>query len=178
MIFRFDDVFFGANMKLHNQMADYLFHYFPSCEIIWACSPMASSSSINSQRIFPREWNALSDVCKFYQMDLMGHPVRRDGIVIASHGLIHADHRLLSKGAQELSILLSCSLLQAKIFVPPFNKWDMNTEYICDRNNIKLIKFEDGWRCMEYNSFSKDIKEWYLHAREWTMESFKEWFEK
>ena len=92
-----------------------------------------------------------------------------------SHGLIHVDHRLLSREAQEMSILTSCSLAKSKVFVPPFNKWNKDSEDICREHNIQLVKFEDGWLCMEYNDFNPDQELWYIHSREFTLDSFREW---
>lgn len=175
MIIRFDDICYGADMKLVNEMVDHLQKKIKEVKIIWACSPIVSSDSIHQQRVFPKEWNALSDYKIHYTLDLMGHPVTRKGIEIASHGLIHVDHRLLHRSAQELSILLSCSILDCKMFVPPFNKWNKDTEDICRENDIQLIKFEQGWKSMEYNNYDHKTKFWYLHAREWNMKTFKAW---
>jgi len=88
---------------------------------------------------------------------------------------VHVDHRLLKKEAQELSILVSCSLSKSKIFVPPFNKWNKDTDEICEEHGIELVKFEDGWLCMEYNNFDVNHDLWYVHSREFTVESFKKW---
>ena len=96
---------------------------------------------------------------------------------MASHGLIHVDHRLMTKEAQELSILTSASLVKANVFIPPFNKWNKDTESICDEHGIELIKFEDGWLCMEYNSYDDNHDKWYLHAREFSIEKFKKYFD-
>ena len=90
--------------------------------------------------------------------------------------MIHVDHRLLSRDAQEMSILISSSLVKSKIFIPPFNKWNKDTESICEENGIELVKFEDGWLCMEYNEYVEEQDKWYLHAREFMFENFKKWF--
>lgn len=180
MTFRFDDVCMWSDMQTHNQMADYLRKEFPECKIIWAYSPLVHSSQHRTGRVYPKRWNALSDYREFYKLDLSGFNilVRKD-IELASHGLVHCDHRLLSRGAQEMSILVSNSLIvYSKKFVPPFNKWNKDTEDICNENGIELIKFEDGWKSMEYNTWDAECNLWYLHAREWTMETFKSWFDK
>ena len=49
-------------------------------------------------------------------------------------------------------------------------------EEICKENGIELIKFEDGWKCMEYNSYNENQNLWYLHHREFSVDSFKNWF--
>lgn len=187
MIFRFDDVCVNSDMELHNQLTDYLFEKFPKCEIIWAVSPLVHSSEKETQRVFPKEWNALSAFQNHYFLDKMGIPAIHPKVRVATHGLCHVDHRLLSIEAQEMSIAISASLVGAKIFVPPFNKWNKDTEKAC--GYMKLIKYEHGWRSMEHNKYTSKQwrcgengksyldQQWYLHAREWTIESFKAWFE-
>lgn len=177
MIFRFDDVCINSSMELHNQMTDFLLKRFPQCEVIWAVSPITHSTMERFQRVFPKEWNALSDHRTHYLLDSMGLPEYRDDVSIATHGLVHVDHRLLSKETQELSIILSAELTGASIFVPPFNKWNKDTEAICSENNLILIKYEMGWKSMEYNIYDPSQEWWYLHAREWTIDSFIKWFE-
>ena len=36
------------------------------------------------------------------------------------------------------------------------------------------MKFEDGWLCMEYNTFDEDHGLWYLHSREFTIQTFNQ----
>lgn len=180
-IFRFDDVCVNADMKLINNMTDFLFERFPDCKILWGISPLVNDMSeelndISKQRIFPKIYNAFSDHRKFYNVDIAGLPKLHDRAIMASHGLVHVDHRLLDKSAQEMSILISSSLVNANVFIPPFNKWNKLTEEVCNENGIELIKFEDGWLCMEYNSYDDSHNKWYLHAREFTLENFKKWF--
>ncbi len=181
--FRFDDVCINADMNLVYEMTEYLKNRFSDCDVIWGISPLVHDMSNepiekNKQRIFPKILNAHSDYRVFYNVDKVGIPKLIDGILIASHGLIHVDHRLLSKEAQEMSILISTGLVNSKLFIPPFNKWNKDTETICLEHNINLIKFEDGWLCMEYNEYNDNHDKWYLHAREFTMDKFKKWFEK
>lgn len=182
-IFRFDDVCINADMQLVNDMTDFLFDRFPDCKVLWGVSPLVNDMSyeksyISKQRIFPKIFNAHSDYRKFYNVDLAGLPELHSRAVMASHGLIHVDHRLLDKSAQEMSILISASLVKAKVFIPPFNKWNKFTEEICNEHGIELIKFEDGWLCMEYNEYNDSQNLWYLHAREFDIETFKKWFDK
>lgn len=178
--FRFDDVCLNADMELINSMTDILFDKFSDCKIVWGISPIVHDMSseeceIARQRIFPKIFNAHSDHRIFYTPTKVGLPDFRDDVNMAGHGLIHVDHRLLTKEAQELSIVTSCSLAQSNIFIPPFNKWDKNTESICEEFEIELVKFEDGWLCMEYNDFNPEQELWYLHSREFTLEAFTEW---
>jgi hypothetical protein len=187
MIFRFDDVCINADMDLIHKMTDFIFNQFNDEDrhigVMWGISPLVhdmshETSVVNQQRIFPRIWNAHSDHRVFYTVSKAGIPECLDErVLLASHGLVHVDHRLLSKEAQEMSILVSSHLAgNAKYFIPPFNKWNTNTEAICDEHDIHLIKFEDGWKCMEYNTFDPKHGLWYLHAREFTYENFVKWF--
>lgn len=179
MTFRFDDVCINADMQLIQRMTDYLFNEFYHCEVIYGVSPlvhrMLTGDPVKDQRVFPEMLNALSDYRHFFRVDMAGVPEIDPRVTRAGHGLIHVDHRLLSKEAQELSIVTSCSLVNASTFIPPFNKWNADTESVCQKNAIDLIKFEDGWLSMEHNKFT-DGNLWYLHAREWTFEKFTTWF--
>lgn len=181
--FRFDDVCINSDMSLINNMTAFLLKEFPDCQVLWGISPLVhdmsgEESNITKQRVFPKIMNAYSDYRKFYNVDKAGLPGLNNKVKIASHGLIHVDHRLLPKDSQEMSILISTNLVKSKIFIPPFNKWNKHTEEICNEHEIELIKFEDGWLCMEYNSFNANNDKWYLHSREFTFEKFKNWFNK
>jgi hypothetical protein len=77
---------------------------------------MSGYDGLEQERVFPRILHVEADYRKFYEADRMGIRSvvqdRRDlQVLIASHGMIHVDHRLMSKRAQELSILTSCSIL-------------------------------------------------------------------
>ena len=172
-IFRFDDVCINADNKLISDMTDYLFELFPSCRVLHGVSPAVQDGC--GERVFHKILNAYSDYTVFYNVDRIGLPPKHPRAEWCSHGLIHVDHRLLDPSAQEMSILTSCSLTKSKTFIPPFNKWNVNTANICSKHGIELIKFEDGWLCMEYNKFNRSHKNWYLHAREFTLDRFKQW---
>lgn len=180
-VFRFDDVCINADMALINRMTDFLYDNFHDCKVIYGISPlvhmMVSGDMVYNQRVFPEIFNALSDYKNFYKVELAGIPTIDTRVTRAGHGLIHVDHRLLTKEVQELSIIASCSLVMAKIFIPPFNKWNSDTEQICQENEIELVKFESGWLSMEHNSYQQWHPYWYLHAREWTFEKFTAWFQ-
>lgn len=181
-VFRFDDVCINADLKLIQRMTDFLYEKFPICKVIYGVSPlvhrMNTGDYVKDQRIFPEILNAMSDYRHFFKVELAGVPNMDARVYRAGHGLVHVDHRLLTKEAQELSIVASCSLVGAEMFIPPFNKWNIDTDTICKDHNIDLIKFEHGWRSMEHNKFdaSEQIL-WYLHAREWTFEKFTAWFQ-
>jgi hypothetical protein len=166
-------------MNLAIEIANTIKQRIPSAEVVFAISPlvhdMSSETTPSNERIFPKILNAHSDHRKFYQVDTCGIPQIPDWIIRAGHGLVHVDHRLLTKEAQELSIIASCSLAKASIFVPPFNKWNNDTSDICREQKIQLVKFEDGWLCCEYNEYNPMHHLWYIHAREFTVEKFKKW---
>lgn len=180
--FRFDDVCINADMNLINEMTNHFFYKFPNCVVLWGVSPLLHDMSeekneIDQQRIFPKILNAYSDYRNFYKVDIAGLPNFHPKVTLAAHGLVHVDHRLLPKPAQEMSILISASLVKSKIFIPPFNKWNKDTEEICKEHGIELIKFEDGWLSMEHNNFIDNHDKWYLHAREMGINKFKKWFD-
>lgn len=179
--FRFDDVCCNADMGLIKDITNLFIKKYPDCKVIWAVSPLvfdmrSSKTEKEKQRVFPKILNAHSDYREHYKVD-KAYTSYTGGknVVIASHGLCHVDHRLLDRSAQEMSILISCSLTKSNIFVPPFNKWNKDTENICDENGIELVKFESGWKCIEYNEFDSSHDLWYLHAREFTVEQIKKW---
>jgi hypothetical protein len=175
---RFDDVCSNCDMDSMNEMGRYA--HGLGARVLYCISPlvhdMSSFNGKDKQRIYPKIMNAYSDYREFFKVDFASIPEIPDFATRASHGLIHVDHRLLEEHAQEMSILVSCSIAKSKIFVPPFNKWNRITEKICSENEIELVKFEDGWKCMEYNSFDPDQKLWYIHHREMSVDNFKKWF--
>jgi len=180
-IFRFDDICINTNMKLANEMADFILDNIPNSDVLWCISPlvhdMTHENEKHSQRIFPSILNAHSDYRLFFKVDKLGIPeIKNKKILTASHGLVHVDHRLMPRVQQEMSILISCSLAKSKVFVPPFNKWNKDTEDICIENGIQLVKFEDGWLSMEHNHYHVNHYKWYLHSREFNIENFSKWF--
>lgn len=177
---RFDDVCINCDMESLNEMGSYA--HSLGARVLYCISPLVHNmnheNEKNKQRIYPKIMNAYSDYREFFKVDIASVPEIPDFAVRASHGLIHVDHRLLDERAQEMSILVSCSIAKSKIFVPPFNKWNTSTERICRENDIELVKFEDGWKCMEYNTFDPTQNLWYVHHREMSVGAFKKWFEK
>jgi len=172
--FRFDDVCCGSNSERDRQIVHLLTD--AGATVIHALSVAVDKiESSRRERIFPKVWNAHSDPFIHYQLDQVQTPYKHARVTLASHGLVHVDHRLIHKEAQRLSIVLSCSLVGAKMFVPPFNKWNSDTEEVCKEHGIELVKFEDGWLSMEYNDFDPAHELYYLHAREWTLDKVKEW---
>ncbi len=176
-IFRFDDICINTDMRNCNLLAELLKTRFPTCEIWYCISPLVSDMTQHTndqselQRIFPKLYNAQSDIRNFFCVDFAGVPndipdfVRR-----VNHGLFHADHRLMTGAQQELSIMAGSSLTKSNIFVPPFNKYDENTEAICERLQIQLVRFIDGWMGMEHEKFDMNKNLWYLHPRHWNVD--------
>lgn len=173
MIFRFDDICLNTDMANADAIAGY-FHG-QGYDVQYAVSVVCQRT--NNEFVFDPILKAYSDHRLFYDVDTIGMPDVPDYVKIVSHGIVHVDHRLLVPEAQEMSIRLSCALLNTKIFAPPFNKWNAATEEICKRNEIKLQKFEDGWRGVEHNKFSRAVDKWYLHSRNLTLEKTKHWLD-
>jgi len=99
----------------------------PEKSEVWFCISLLFHK-LDNERVFPAIYKAYSDYRKFYNVDSIGFPVLKDSwnfVKIVSHGLLHIDHRLLNYEAQEMSILVSSSLLKTRKFVPPFNKYNM-----------------------------------------------------
>lgn len=135
---------------------------------------------LNREMIHPPILEAYSDYRNYYKIDYIGVPqiIQKIGadIQIASHGLVHVDHRLLSREAQELSIVTSCSLLKAEVFVPPFNKWNKDTDDVCREHGIKLVKFEEGWKHLGFHPFSPEFHNYYFHSHDFTFKDFTKRF--
>lgn len=180
--FRFDDICLNTDLEAAGRMSGFLKERFPDAPLLWCVSPLVhdmscEQDSVKRQRVFPAILNAHSDHRLMYRIDLAGLPKTPPNVEICSHGLVHIDHRLMGREAQELSIVASCSLLKCKVFVPPFNKWNADTESVCQEHGIRLVKFEDGWLSMEHNAWQPQHALWYCHPRAFTVGTFQEWFE-
>ena len=99
MTFRFDDVCINADMNLIDEMTDFLLKKF-SGQIIYGISPLVHKEC--GQRVYPAIFNAYSDIKNFYKPTACGLPRLRHDVLFAGHGLLHCDHRLLTKEIQEL----------------------------------------------------------------------------
>lgn len=184
-IFRIDDISINTNKTKISEIIEILFENYKNVKVILGISALVSEiKEEKKERVFPEIWNALSDHSCFYFVDKCGVPENlitslrdkyTDRIFTAGHGLIHVDHRLLSEEAQRMSILASCSLAKSDIFIPPFNKWNEITEYICQKNQIQLIKFETGWKHLLYNNIDKSQSGlYYFHSHDFnSVEDFK-----
>jgi len=181
--FRIDDVSVNTDADKLLQMISFLRQRFLKRRILLAVSCMThhmehESSRLNRERVYPAELNRESDFRCFYDVDRCQIPpvvqqlALDPDIAIASHGIVHVDHRLLRRSAQELSILLSCSLLKCSIFVPPFHKWNHKTSAICDEHGIELIRLNDSWAHLKYHNFNPLVENHYLHTHDFSYEDF------
>lgn len=183
--FRIDDVCINTNEEKLLEMLSLLDNNYSNSHFLLGISPLVCDMSDykdkRSERIFPSIFNAYSDHRTFYKVDKCGIPnsvlelVKLYGnkIQLAGHGLIHVDHRLLTKEVQELSIVSSCNLIGAKYYIPPFNKWNNDTEAICKEFDITLIKFEDGWRHLGYEQITDNANNYYFHTHDFSIEEFR-----
>lgn len=188
MIFRIDDVSLNTDQDGLAARMRTILERVPRAHFMLAISPLVYSGRVDlahpdelGERCFPRRWNALSDHRVFYQVTAAGLPPTgipfAHVVSLASHGLVHVDHRLLGREAQELSILASCSLVGTKRFVPPFNKYNADTIAICREHGIELVQFEHGWRHVRHNAFDPEHSRYYFHTHDTSPEWFSEWFD-
>jgi hypothetical protein len=183
--FRIDDISINTDLKRLQTLVTILREHCDirkiDLEVVLAVTPlvydMGKEAPKDKERAFPRLFSALSDHRKFYEVHKAGIPDLLDfaPYTPAAHGIVHVDHRLLGREAQELSILVSCHLAKARSFCPPFNKWDGDTESICWEHNISLIRFEDGWLHTNYNAYSTRHEKYYFHTHDTTPEQLITW---
>lgn len=179
--FRFDDVSINTDENKLDRMLRFLRSTFKPSDlgIMLAVSPAVvdmrgCEKRLDQERIFPAIWHTQSDHRIFYRMEKVGVPdwIRQPGVELAAHGMVHVDHRLLKRSAQELSILMSCSLVNCKIFVPPFHKWNAHTEAICAEHEIVLVKYDTSWRHLAFHPFDHRTSNYYLHTHDFDYQSF------
>jgi hypothetical protein len=182
MIFRIDDVSVNTDLEALEGILDTIKHYCPFANFLLAVSPMVHDLKhapvADRERAFPRILSAMSDHRNFFKVDHAGIPEAHGmrGAQFASHGLVHVDHRLMGREAQELSIVTSCSVLHTKVFVPPFNKYNADTESVCAEHGLELVRFEDGWRHVNYNDFDSGHDRYYFHTHDVTTSDLDAWF--
>jgi len=179
-IIRIDDISVNLSLERLERFITQIRTIDNGITILLAVSPAVfdmpgrdAGEGVIAERVFPSILNAHSDHKVFYKIERIGIPLwlkdlsEKHDCVLASHGLIHVDHRLLPIDAQEMSIVTSLSLIDSKIFVPPFNKYNQDTVEVCDRNKIDLIKWEDGWNHLGYQPFSNDGRNYYVHLHDY-----------
>jgi hypothetical protein len=182
--FRFDDISVNTDLERLGALIDVIVAHEPNANVLLAISPIVFCPTIqlsigHEQRVHPPTLTAMSALHPYYKGTRCGIPVLpfHKQIVRAGHGLAHVDHRLLDYQAQEMSIVMSCALAKASVFVPPYNHWDKNTEKICDEHSLDLIQFEDGWLHALYNSYDDSHHLYYMHPYDMTACRLKAWFE-
>ena len=185
-IFRIDDVSLNTCSKKLLKMVSTIDQIYPNSTYLLGISPLVCKmaedqySGRAGERVFPAIFNAYSDYRCFYKVERCGIPKVISAlaieygsrVILAGHGLIHVDHRLLNRAVQELSILVSCSLVGAKTYIPPFNKYNSDTEDICSKSGIDLIKFEDGWRHIAYERIVDKHQKYYFHTHDFDLDDF------
>jgi hypothetical protein len=189
VIFRIDDVSVNTNQAKFEAIAETIRRYVPDGIILAAVSPMVHEMTTTDEpeRVFPRVLNAMSDHRKFFHVQRAGIPTfwSEHRINVASHGLVHVDHRLLGREAQEMSIIMSCALLKTDIFVPPFNKYNQDTQSVCDDQGVRLVRFESGWEHVRFNAFNPGKPRipdefisggYYLHTHDTDADWLDRWF--
>lgn len=183
--FRFDDISVNTDAAKLTKMVAFLRSTFSTDKltIMFAVSPAVydvavSDDVLSRERTFPAMLHTKSDFRVFYRVERVGIPAflkpyeLNGDVVLAAHGMAHVDHRLLKRSAQEMSIVMSCSLLRTQFFVPPFHKWNSKTEEICREQNITLIKFDPTWRHLAYHKFDRRITNWYFHTHDFHYQDF------
>lgn len=171
MIFRNDDVNFNTEKKHLSAIYGTIHDIFPNSEIWSGITLFAQHNTIKA--IYGDLPLKTKETNWFYKnADSFMHDYRHPMYKVASHGLFHVDHSSISKDAQEMSILGSCSYLNSKIFVPPFNKFNQDTVDICFDNEITLDPH--GWRSLEYSPFDPTHKKWYFHSWRFTPNQLKD----
>ena len=178
--FRIDDISLNTNPIKLAEITSLLKEKYVDCKIMLAVSPivfdMSNAQGLDSERPFPKILNAQSDWTGFFKGQVSGvpswlHNLEWQDFQLASHGLVHVDHRFLTLEAQEMSVLISCSIVGSKMFVPPFYKWDANTEQICAKHGLDLIKWEDGWNHLAYQRVSTSSSGlFYFHTHDFSLE--------
>lgn len=165
LVFRNDDVSGTTDIQRMFHCYDVIKNIFPESQILSAVSIFSKKNPIGSVypgvpfKNNPQKW--FYDVDSGFDLDFLSC---MDLSKVVSHGMLHFDHSKASYDAQEMSILTSCNLLKTNIFVPPFNRFNLDTEIICKENNIFLIGKDEKWLSLETNKFNPEHKHWYFHS--------------
>lgn len=172
IIFRDDDI--NPNSDFDNVEGCYkvIKELYPQSEIISGVTIFGKNNTTGS--IYPNPPFKSNPNKWFYNVDLFILPIDIPDTTIASHGLIHVDHSRIGTDAQEMSILTSCNLLNTKIFIPPFNKFNEDTLQICYDNGIKILLTSEGWKSLEFNKFDRNYNKWYFHSWRFSPETLRE----
>lgn len=172
LIIRNDDVNFNTNPKKLGEIYGAIHSILPDAEIWSVISIFGGRNSKGA--VYGDLPLKDKDVNWFYKhsdcvMGNFGTPLFK----VASHGLFHIDHSVVSRQTQEMSILSSCALLKTNLFIPPFNRSNQDTADICFDNDITLVS--GGWKSMDCEKFDLNHRLWYLHSWRWTAEKLKDY---
>lgn len=172
MIFRDDDINPNSDFLNVENCYKVIKDLFPKAEIISGVTIFGKANDLGS--VYANPPFKTHSVKWFYDVDMFVLPEDLPETTIASHGLIHVDHSRIDTDAQEMSILTSCNLLDTKIFIPPFNKFNEDTLQICEDNGIKILLSSEGWKSLEFNKFDSKHDKWYFHSWRFTPETLRE----
>lgn len=173
MIVRVDDVNPNTDMRELNATCDMLHKEF-GCEI-WYCVNLFSSRNACGS-VYPNLPMRGRGLDYFMDVDTMFEDYKAQVPVYAktvSHGMLHAEHALMGREAQKLSIVTSCNYLKTDTFVPPFMSYNEDTLSICEQYHLNLIN-GFGWKSMEKDIFSPQHLRWYFHPWRINSEQMKE----
>ncbi len=185
-LYRIDDISVNTDEARLAWMMTRLSERDKDARFLLAISPivfdMSEFEGPTRERPFPSILNAYSDVRVFLRGSKMGVPdwlsrltAGYSEVEVASHGLIHADHRLLSPEVQTFSIAVSCSLVGSKIFVPPFNKWTPAMKEFCALNGFELVVWEEGWKHLKYQRLIPEAgSRYYFHTHDFSESEFEQ----
>ena len=171
IIFRNDDVNPNSNIEDIKAMYMIIRKYFPHAEIWSAVNMIAKTSKDGScyPAIKPKD-------IKFTDVNLIFDRKHLPDLEnIASHGLLHLDHRNVDRDLQKYSILTSCALLNTKVFVPPFWRWNAETNQICEAAGVKLWT-EGDWFNIDNGPVRENHLLFCFHSWKFTPETFEERF--
>lgn len=172
IIFRNDDVNPSSSYKNIIESNNVISTLFPHSSII-SCITLFSRfntrGSVYGEVPFKdRPVNWFYNVDKFLlEYEYITKPI------VASHGLFHVKHSIISKDAQEMSILGSCNFLRTNIFCAPFNAYNEDTVKICGDNGIRLLNKEFEWRSLDFEQFNPAHKYWYFHSWKFTPDELR-----
>lgn len=176
MIIRNDDVNLNTDFMALDEVYAILRDMFPKAEL-WSCVTLFSRKN-NLGAIYPQIPFKNKPFEYFLEVDQICDRYNApEGVKVVSHGLWHLNHTKIHPELQEASIVTSCNILNTDTFVPPFNAWDKDTERICLAHDIDLVKFEDGWRSIEHNSFNPSYPLWYMHSWMWDINKLVQYFQ-
>lgn len=178
MIFRNDDINQNSNFEDIEKMYSIILRYFPGAMIVSGVNILSQKSedgnSYAAIKPVDIDFASVSQIVNLEKVEslfLYGP--------IASHGLAHLDHRAISRDLQEFSIRSSCNILDSKIFIPPFLRYNKTTFEICKKNNIQVLGVEDGeWTSLDNGPVDPKKQLFVFHSWKHTPESFEKKFEK